>query len=363
MAELTGKRVETFSLEATLIGDNDFFGVAQDVGAGSYQTKKFKGAVFGKRGNLLYVDKVFGSDTLGTRGRADRPFLTLNAAKTAAQVGDTIVVRPGTYAEGTINKNGVNWHFMNGAVVDCSALAVWVMNDSNSDGGTNAAFTSRVTGLGTFIGGFWVSQGASDLYVEALTIQNGTRNACVLTDNGILRVKAVSIALLGVGAAVNANGGTLIVEADTMTSNSAALAVVWLKNTAFVRARTIAHGNGFHAVENVAAAGGTFVSADAIIGGASISAVLFSGTGGTHQIVDSKIFCGGGNGSAIEVTQNGLAIRNCTLVGAGTGFSIEAPAARTVQAWSYILGNKALSNVTITDDSAPSRFVQSAAVA
>ena len=49
-------------------------------------------------GNSLFVDAVFGSDTTGQRQRADLPFLTIGAANTAAQSGDTIFVRPGTYS-------------------------------------------------------------------------------------------------------------------------------------------------------------------------------------------------------------------------------------------------------------------------
>lgn len=67
-------------------------------------------------GKLLRVCGTNGSDSLAVRG-TPRPFRTLTAAKNAAISGDTILVYPGTYTERDLLKNGVNWHFMAGAVV------------------------------------------------------------------------------------------------------------------------------------------------------------------------------------------------------------------------------------------------------
>jgi len=48
--------------------------------------------------NLLYVDKA-GTDSTGARGRFDLPFESIAAAVDAAEAGDTIVIRPGTYVD------------------------------------------------------------------------------------------------------------------------------------------------------------------------------------------------------------------------------------------------------------------------
>lgn len=48
-------------------------------------------------GNCLFVDIVNGNDATAVRGDSAFPYLTVNAAITAALSGDTIVVRPGTY--------------------------------------------------------------------------------------------------------------------------------------------------------------------------------------------------------------------------------------------------------------------------
>jgi hypothetical protein len=50
-------------------------------------------------GNTVWVDSINGNDGTGTSGRQDLPYLTVAAALSAATSGDTVIVRPGTYAE------------------------------------------------------------------------------------------------------------------------------------------------------------------------------------------------------------------------------------------------------------------------
>ncbi len=94
-------------------------------------------------GNLVWVDQVNGNDDAALRGRLASPFLTLTAAKEAAESGDTIVVLPGTYNEDTLFKDGVNWHFMNGAKV------IGLVSSQHLFSVETAAI-SRITGFGEF---------------------------------------------------------------------------------------------------------------------------------------------------------------------------------------------------------------------
>jgi len=48
---------------------------------------------------VVYVDAVEGDDGTGAAYRTDKPFLTIAAAISASAAGDTIMIRPGTYAE------------------------------------------------------------------------------------------------------------------------------------------------------------------------------------------------------------------------------------------------------------------------
>ena len=58
-------------------------------------------------GNTLVVDAVYGNDTLADANPYGYPFLTINAALTAAISGQTVFIRPGTYAESFAIPSGV----------------------------------------------------------------------------------------------------------------------------------------------------------------------------------------------------------------------------------------------------------------
>ena len=98
-------------------------------------------------GSLVWVDAVNGNDSKGQRGQVQLPFLTLTAAKNAAVSGDTIMVLPGTYNEKNLAKNGVNWHFFNGAIISYAGTATGGIFDTTTAG---VACTFRVSGFGVF---------------------------------------------------------------------------------------------------------------------------------------------------------------------------------------------------------------------
>jgi hypothetical protein len=56
-------------------------------------------------GNMVLVDKIYGSDTLGQRN--GRPFLTIGAALAVAQGTDVVYVYPGFYNESVTIPSGV----------------------------------------------------------------------------------------------------------------------------------------------------------------------------------------------------------------------------------------------------------------
>jgi hypothetical protein len=67
-------------------------------------------------GKTLYVSKL-GDDATAVPYDIANHYLTITAAKNDAVAGDTIVVHPGTYSETDLYKNGVNYHFLNGAIL------------------------------------------------------------------------------------------------------------------------------------------------------------------------------------------------------------------------------------------------------
>lgn len=97
-----------------------------------------------------------GSDSTGTRGRLDKPFLTIGAAKTAASAGDSIVVYPGVYDEHNLLKAGVNYYGIGQPVISNSL--------ANADSTAYGIFDDRPVGATTnVINGFdlWWSSGTN----------------------------------------------------------------------------------------------------------------------------------------------------------------------------------------------------------
>ena len=116
-------------------------------------------------GNLVIVDAVNGNNSTAVVGDLTKPFLTLLAAQNAASPGQTIVVYPGTYtSSSSFGKNGVNWHFMLGAIVNFTGGSAWRPSTSN--------VTFKVSGDGVFIcSGFLVQStllGTIDMNIECL---------------------------------------------------------------------------------------------------------------------------------------------------------------------------------------------------
>ncbi len=65
--------------------------------------------------NVVFVSKN-GNDSTGTVGRLDLPFLTVIAAQNAASAGMLVYVFPGTYTDGNLSKDGVNYYFSDGYI-------------------------------------------------------------------------------------------------------------------------------------------------------------------------------------------------------------------------------------------------------
>lgn len=93
-------------------------------------------------GRFLYVDQVNGSNLTGTRGKANKPFVTITAAKAAASPGDIVVVGPGNYVENNLCQDELNYEFKAGVTI------------SYTDPGTGPGygiFDDRATGAVTMM--------------------------------------------------------------------------------------------------------------------------------------------------------------------------------------------------------------------
>lgn len=186
-------------------------------------------------GKTLWVDSVNGVDATGLRQRADKPFLTLAAAQTAASSGDTIIVGPGSYAiTAALGKNGVNWHLMPGVTLTATSAngaAAYVF----TDGG--AAMTFRVSGRGAL-----VVAGVNSGDINEVSACVNVRHA-----SSDIRVEAAALSCTctigeneDVPSAVYQDAGVLHVSADTITvSGGAGYAVWWTNGEMHVSGRKI----------------------------------------------------------------------------------------------------------------------------
>lgn len=203
-------------------------------------------------GGQVVVDAIYGDDSTGARGRHDRPFLTLTAAKAASVAGDWIVVGPGLYNETDLAKDQVNWFFQPGAVVDYSGASIVGIFEST----TTLAF--KVRGNGEFIHRAWhtiningATAGAStaDIECESIlaTVAGGV--GVLLGTTGNVRVKCRTISAPGAGGAgVYGGHGIVNIEAESITGYSkgvymlGSLADVWTIKADTIAATTSATG-------------------------------------------------------------------------------------------------------------------------
>lgn len=167
--------------------------------------------------NVVHVDKS-GSDTTGLRGRADKPFLTLAAAKAAAQTGDVIVVRPGTYNERNLFKNGVHWLGLPGADIVYTGAGPGAIFDDSANG-TSGAVSCGIEWAGTIRH----AQGSgSSLNSAAVRVSNAGSN--IRLRAGVIETTTT----LG-GHSVMHENGTLSLVADTVAqlATTAGRAAIW----------------------------------------------------------------------------------------------------------------------------------------
>ena len=204
-------------------------------------------------GNLLWVDAVNGNDDLAVRGRMTVPFKTLTKAKTAAASGDTIMVLPGTYNENNLAKNGVNWHFLTGAVVEYSGTGAGVLSAALFDTAqTGGAATFKVTGNGVF------KTTNSSNYIHAFSFTNSADVVTLQFD----RIESR-------GAAINSDGSL------TAAGNEAKSTAITTINLGGSNESVLNIDRILSAAASAVAVGGT--SANCIV---RIRAVLINSTAG-----------------------------------------------------------------------------------
>lgn len=152
-------------------------------------------------GKTLYVSKL-GDDATAVPYDIANHYLTITAAKTAAVAGDTIVVHPGTYSEASLYKNGVNYHFLNGAIIQLTGTEVaFNVNDASARCKVTGDLEVISTGITQNVNVLTVSSSTAIVYFQckniniggtAFAFSNGTTTVDIKeyasADNAVVRI-------------------------------------------------------------------------------------------------------------------------------------------------------------------------------
>lgn len=160
------------------------------------------GAAVVAAGKTILVDATNGDDGTGASGRLDKPFLTLGAAKTAANSGDTVFARPGSYAvTDSILKDGVGWVHPPGQSVAKTVTtgAIGIMDDAG------AAVACDISGDADML--LTVNTNGSEAdYVGTVRLTNASSNVTI-------RARSIGVSQIGSSInspmAINASNGSL----------------------------------------------------------------------------------------------------------------------------------------------------------
>lgn len=252
-------------------------------------------------GKTLRVDAANGNDATAVRGDLSKPYLTLTAAKAAAQSGDLISVGPGAYAAtASVAADGVHWHLDAGTALTRSDAAGGSGSGLLDDGG--AAMTFAVTGAGVLSRPIVGEGSGSDTHV--VRASNAGSDVSVRCRSVLVESPTAGHFAYG----LTCEAGVLRAEVDLIESSGdiGYVVPVWWKNgDMHVRAGRIdagAFGDGAQAVLsqcNDTPTGGLFVTADEIVGNPAVDE--FGSNAAAAAWVRALIVRASGNVGAVQV--------------------------------------------------------------
>ena len=136
-----------------------------------------------KTGNTCYVSKL-GNDATAERESITKQYLTIAAAITACQDGDTIIVYPGTYAEGALDLNALT-----GSTTGYNKFTIELIGDVIIEGsivsdkfGINIIGPSAVINSTSATTLDLTGTSSRELKINLLKVQSNTANRAVTID-------------------------------------------------------------------------------------------------------------------------------------------------------------------------------------
>ncbi len=233
-------------------------------------------------GRLVWVDSEKGNDSLARRSFLTVPFATLTAAKNGASSGDIIVVLPGTYNENNLVMNGVNWHFLNGAVVQYTGSGAGAAGAAIFD--TSSTFTGvstssfKVTGNGVFkttgtnVRGFSLANSGDAVTLE---FERAETTGDTINNRGTLSITAVEAKSAGGTAILLSGASESVVNIDRIVSTNAAVSISGDSAACVVRLRAhLIYASGGYAL--FFSAGTVFIDAFEISTDGALTAINYA---------------------------------------------------------------------------------------
>lgn len=243
---------------------------------------------------------------------------TLAAAKAAASAGDLIVVRPGTYDEKNLAKQGVDWHFERGAIVNYTGSANGGIWDNGATGETTA-LRYNVYGEGAFLRagsgttavGVNVVQANSHVVIEFDRIES--LGSSLRVSAGELWAKGRRID--STDGAIDNIGGRIVADVSVILSDSYIVEVddtAAITNLAFDHASTtgnncLAGGSGTVILRR-GVMESTHVAAEALLVDTAINLICVDGavitpSAGTDLSISSGATARIGNGYVVDAAK------------------------------------------------------------
>ena len=293
-------------------------------------------------GKMVWVDSVNGDDSTAERAKEAKPCLTLGAAKALATSGDTIVVRPGTYNENYLAKNGVTWFFLPGAKVLYSSGGTSnepVFNVSSS-------MTCNVLGYGEFLNMHVSASNRAVLYVqtggfctfEATSVQSA--RTAIVVDTGSTGYARIRIR------------NTLKSEDGTGAGDSAARLISGICNLQVdgeIYSAASVNQQGLYIGGDVSAAGYHTVKCPKIHG--KYNAIKFGNAYSAQVITD---LCSATDGSAVKVSggaQNTLQVTGELVTSSASSPTITMTAGKLTLLGTRLYSNNGTSGVYLNGTS------------
>ena len=256
--------------------------------------------------------------------------------------GDTIVVGPGSYdiTTGQLLKNGVNWHFVAGAVVTKDYEEYGGLFDDSSLG-ANSAVTCIISGYGQFI------RTTDDQ--DAATESNCLLLLTNTSSNVSIHCKSLADTQVGPynNCCIRHAGGTLSINCETITSENAN-GIWWSDGELYVNCDTISSGGPavYSSADNTAGSGSGHITNLWQSGDMWVNARKIITTGGTSLYsyaiytvseittprvwIDAYVIESAKDGPAVYCGGNFLYIRCMKVFSSYTGVVISIPGTSSI---------------------------------